>query len=237
VATYTVTTAADVVNAGDGVLSLREAVQQVNATEAADDIRFAAGLEGQTLTLTQGQLTLVDSDPESLFGRTTIDGDANDDGTRVTISGGGQSRVLEVQDGAYVGITGLAVTNGDVDSGSGAGILVGEQCSVSIEASQISNCAAGDASFDYSGGANQGGGVFVGIASYVSLNNCQINSNFSNTGGGVSIAEQGFLRVNNSYIHDNVTGSYDGASSGFTGGEASLISGLLRLPTPRSPGT
>jgi hypothetical protein len=33
-ATITVTAAADVVDAGDGVLSLREAVQQANATDA-----------------------------------------------------------------------------------------------------------------------------------------------------------------------------------------------------------
>ena len=40
-ATLTVTTAADVVNAADGVLSLREAVVQANATGAPDTIVFA----------------------------------------------------------------------------------------------------------------------------------------------------------------------------------------------------
>lgn len=72
-ATFTVTTVADVVNAGDGVLSLREAVAQANATAAADTIVFAPSLEGQTLTLTAGELTLAQD--------TTIDGDQNNDGT------------------------------------------------------------------------------------------------------------------------------------------------------------
>ena len=58
-ATFTVTTAADVVNPGDGVLSLREAAQRANATEAADTIVFANALEGRTLTLTRGQLNLT----------------------------------------------------------------------------------------------------------------------------------------------------------------------------------
>jgi len=49
-AVFTVTTAVDVVNEGDGVLSLREAVQQANATAASDTILFAGALEGQTLT-------------------------------------------------------------------------------------------------------------------------------------------------------------------------------------------
>lgn len=57
-ATFTVTTAADVVNASDGVLSLREAVTQANSTTAADTIVFAAGLETQTLVLTGGELVL-----------------------------------------------------------------------------------------------------------------------------------------------------------------------------------
>ena len=43
-ATFTVTTALDVVDAGDGRLSLREAVTQANATTTADTIAFAAGL-------------------------------------------------------------------------------------------------------------------------------------------------------------------------------------------------
>jgi hypothetical protein len=68
VATFTVTTAADVVNAGDRVLSLREAVAQANATTAADTIVFAGALEGSTLVLTGGELVVnqdlrIDGDP------------------------------------------------------------------------------------------------------------------------------------------------------------------------------
>ena len=58
-ATLTVTTASDVVDAGDGVLSLREAVAQSNATATADTINFASFIEGQTLTLTQGELQIT----------------------------------------------------------------------------------------------------------------------------------------------------------------------------------
>jgi hypothetical protein len=51
-AIFTVTTANDVVNAGDGVLSLREAVAQSNITTTVDTIQFAtATLEGEALVL------------------------------------------------------------------------------------------------------------------------------------------------------------------------------------------
>src|SRR4051794_16857552 len=42
-ATFTVTTTADVVSAGDGKLSLREAITAANATRAADTIVLGAG--------------------------------------------------------------------------------------------------------------------------------------------------------------------------------------------------
>ena len=43
-ATLVVDTTSDIVDAGDGRLSLREAVSRANATEAADTILFSRGL-------------------------------------------------------------------------------------------------------------------------------------------------------------------------------------------------
>ncbi len=85
-ATFTVTTTPDVVNASDGILSLREAVAQANATAVADTIVFAPSIEGQTLVLTGGELVLNQD--------TTIDGDQNNDGTGVTLSGGDASGII-----------------------------------------------------------------------------------------------------------------------------------------------
>jgi hypothetical protein len=56
--TLTATTAADVVDASDGRLSLREAAAQAEATVGADTIRFAAALEGARLVLTGGELAV-----------------------------------------------------------------------------------------------------------------------------------------------------------------------------------
>src|SRR4051794_35589467 len=78
-ATITVTTLNDFVG-NEGLRSLREVVGQANATPEADVIQFAPALEGQTLTLTQGELQLTQD--------VTIDGDADNNGSRVTLSGG-----------------------------------------------------------------------------------------------------------------------------------------------------
>ena len=55
----TVTTATDVIDPDDGRLSLREAVAQANATAAADRIQFATNVEGQSLKLTHGEMTVT----------------------------------------------------------------------------------------------------------------------------------------------------------------------------------
>ena len=100
--TFTVTTAADVV-ANDGELSLREAVAQANATAAADTIVFAGTVEGQTLTLSGGELVLRQD--------VTIDGDQNNDGAAVTLSGGGTQRILRTSGaGTDVSLEDLALT-------------------------------------------------------------------------------------------------------------------------------
>src|SRR3954453_8180220 len=85
--TFTVTTANDFVG-GDGFRSLREAVNSANATPEADTIVFAPALEGQTLTLTQGELQLTRD--------VTIDGEADNNGSRVMLSGGDASRILNI---------------------------------------------------------------------------------------------------------------------------------------------
>ena len=88
-ATFTVTTADDVVSGTDGKLSLREAVAQANATAAADTIVFAGVLEGGTLSLTGGELALTRD--------TVIDGDRDNDRLAITLSG---------SDGGIIGATG-----------------------------------------------------------------------------------------------------------------------------------
>ena len=72
---------------------------------AADTIGFASGLEGKTLTLTQGELVLTRD--------VTIDGDRNNDGKEVTLSGGDASRILHITGGSTdVSLRDLTLTDG-----------------------------------------------------------------------------------------------------------------------------
>src|SRR5690348_6593320 len=115
-ATFTVTTVQDVVNAGDGKLSLREAVAQANATTAADTIVFAGAVEGKALLLTQGELSLTSD--------VTIDGNQNNDASRVTLDGGGASRHFAISGGGTdANLTDLSLVSGGT-AGSGGSLVI-----------------------------------------------------------------------------------------------------------------
>lgn len=126
-ATLTVTTNTDTVNNGNGLLSLREAVAQANATAAADTIVFAASVERQTLVLTRGELAVTRD--------LTIDGDGNDNGVGVTLDGGGGSRILHVSGAATDAVLAdLTFRNGAVGgvfSDESGGAILSEPDSIS----------------------------------------------------------------------------------------------------------
>ena len=104
--TITVNTTSDVVNANDGVTSLREAIAQAGA---GDTIGFAAALDHQTISLAQGLVLSRD---------VVIDGDRNNDGL-ADITFNGQSNglafpILTVMGaGTHVVIDGVIFTGGE----------------------------------------------------------------------------------------------------------------------------
>ena len=82
---YLVTTALDVVDANDGFLSLREALNLANGNADANNIFFAASLDNSTITLTNSS-----GDLDITQGTVTIHGDIEGDGQLdITLSGGG----------------------------------------------------------------------------------------------------------------------------------------------------
>jgi hypothetical protein len=163
----TVTSAADDSTAG----TLRAAIAAANS---GDTIQFTPSLAGQTITLTQGELTITKSlDIEGLG--------ANE----LTISGNYQSRVFDVSVGnASVTLAGLTVSNGLSSTGGGiynTGTLAVNSCTVSGNAAYY---GVGD---DY-GGAIYNFGTLTINKSTISGNRAvggpAYVSGYSTTGGG-----------------------------------------------------
>ncbi|MCB1432070.1 MAG: hypothetical protein KDK75_06375, partial [Alphaproteobacteria bacterium] len=191
-ATIIVTTAGDVVDGSDGVLSLREAIAQANANADADTIVFDASLSGQTITLTGGAPILTQD--------VTIDGDVNgDDKADITISGNNASRVFLMTGASTdVDLLSLTLTNGSW-IGFGGAIYAQDISTLDIEDTTIRNSVSGS------------GGGLAASATDVTLTNSLVTGNSTNGfGGGIYVRSLSTLVVTNSTIAGNTTNYYGG---------------------------
>jgi hypothetical protein len=122
---FNVTTPLDVVDAGDGLLSLREAVQAANTSPGADNIQLPAGVYGLTLAgagedaAATGDLDITDhlSITGAGAGSTVIDGNRLD-------------RVFQVLGAKVVGFSSVTIQGGSgyvfgggINDSSGGGIF------------------------------------------------------------------------------------------------------------------
>ena len=216
-ATFTVTTVADTVDAGDGVLSLREAVRQANATAAKDTILFAPALEGRTLTLSRGELAITQD--------VALDGDRNGDGTRVTLDGDDRFCVLLVAGSGGGGVD-LETTDLDIVDGGfedmfnftfGSGITLLEGNTLTLRNCTVTGCSTYAA----------GGGLDLRAGTTTTIIDSSIVGNLSaaygedspSYGGGISITS-GTLEVIRSTIAGNRANLGGG---GILAGDAALV--------------
>ena len=105
------TTTLDVVDNVDNLTSLREAIAYANSHPGPDTITFDPSVFGKTqrtIVLTGGPLVLTDP------ATTTIVGPG---AKRLTISGGGKSRVFDIRGGS-VALSGVTITGGSANRGA-----------------------------------------------------------------------------------------------------------------------
>ena len=164
--------------------SLHWAVTQANQVAGAATISFDPTLFStpQTITLTGSQLELSNT-----TGVETILAPA----APLTISGGGLSRVFQIDQSVSASLSGLIITAGW--AGSGGGIL--DLGNLTLNSSTISNSIAG----------SNGGGLFVGNGtSSATLTDCIISGNASHGGyGGGGIYSQGTTVLTDCTINAN----------------------------------
>ena len=229
-----VTSAADVVDASDGVVTLREALASANA---GDTITFDNSLQGKTIALNSnlGQLTVnktLTIDASSLWNETTS-------APGLTISGQNATRILRIDGGENVvaEISGITFTNGYADRSSGnsfdghGGAIFNNGATLSLENCAISNSSAPDSGgglYAYDGETTlvncaltnnralldwdgYGGAVYVELGS-LSLDNCAISGNYAERdGGGVFsfLSETTFVNCN---VTNNSAGDFGGGA-------------------------
>ncbi|MGE3291549.1 MAG: choice-of-anchor Q domain-containing protein [Geminicoccaceae bacterium] len=164
---FTVTTAADSVDANDGVLSLREALTLAASEPGADQIEFAAAIQGQTLTLTMGQLSITSD--------VTINGGF--DG--VTIDAALHSRVFQVF-GKYTDATFAYLTITGGCSASSGGGLRSDNSAITVYA-----CTIADNQTSGEGFHSKGGGISAYFAPATIINSTISGNSAEYSGGSI----------------------------------------------------
>ncbi len=186
-------------NAGD----LRYCINQANADDQANTIVFDSTVfrTPQTITLSGGQLELSDTG-----GAQTITGPA----AKVTISGGGDSRVFQVDGDVTASISGLTISGGLTSTGNGGGLdndgtLTLTDCTVSGDTAgfgggvynsgtaKFTGCTiSGDTAYSpvdggygvFNGGT--GGGVYNASSANLTVTGCTFTGNSAGEDGGLS---------------------------------------------------
>jgi predicted outer membrane repeat protein len=210
-------------NMGAGT-SLREAVRYAELNPGPDTITFATGLNGQTITLSQGWTDSSDDTALRIYGDVTLDGGnqitlaiASGAKRRHILSGGGTFtlRNLTLRDGDLSGvqsggaliafgstfISNVRFTNNRASSGGALTIING--ATVQIDGSQ----------FDANTSTNEAGAIFLDGGASLTLNDSTLNGNNAGNGGAVNSA--GTFTVRRS--------TFAGNTSGFNGGALRLF--------------
>ena len=150
---------------------------------------FASGLNGQTITLTSGELLITKS--------LSITGPGE---AELTISGNHVSRVFDLEQTGknkahqfipQVSLSDMTISNGDLVQGFGGAILNNGACTLTITSSILSNNSAGI----------QGKGGAIYNVGTLAVNGCTLTGNSSgNFGAGGAIANLGTLTVSPSSL-------------------------------------
>ena len=192
-----VTTAEDVVNACDGLISLREAIAYAGTGDLGTTITFDASLKDGTIRLNGEELTIdrpVTVDASALW-------DAENDSPGLTIDGQGFSRVFHTMNGTQsdpIQLLSLTIANGNASQGAGVNNGGGSSGELVMRDCIVKNCVS----------SGVGGGLYHGSGDKGGLYNVVFENNYSGDRGG-GIFSNGQFYAENCRVVGNQS-KYDG---------------------------
>ncbi len=195
-----ITTIQDVVDANDGVTSLREALAQADLTpDTVDTISFAP----QESPVDGAWIIKLNGTELSSLGNVKIIGPGPG---KLILDGDGKSRVLNIYspgDDTPVTISGLSIVNGQLSGSSGAAI----KCAESLTLKNVVISGNSDSSVN-----TQGGGVEA-FGTKATISNSFFTGNQSGGSGGGLFLATGSITFKNSIVTGN-TAAADNHSGG-----------------------
>jgi hypothetical protein len=211
-ASFTVTNTND---SGPG--SLRQAILDANLITGADTITFDVS----------GTITLASTLP-AIDDELTIDGS----GQSIIISGDNKVRVITVNGGATLNLTGLTIANGLCNNCAGGGLYT-EDGTININHGTFSGNSA-----DCGPDCGISGGAIANRGSVLNVSNSTFAGNSASSGGGGIYSSHGSVMVSNSTFAGN-SAVYEGgaiyndlssatvSNSTFAGNSASVVGSAI----------
>jgi hypothetical protein len=161
-------------------------------------ITFAPALSGQTITLTNGQLTIATN--------LTIDGSGLPNG--VQISGNHNSRIFNINTNVALTLVGLTMVNAN-GGGADGGALYNAGNSI------LNYCT-------FTGNSTGSGGAIKNANGSLVLNECTLYGNSTLGGGGGGVVNYAALFLNGCTLTGNSAGSFGGAVYSESGAHVTL---------------
>jgi CSLREA domain-containing protein len=204
-----VNSTADTINANDGVLTLREAIDLANRTPGSQTINFDFGPGAQTITLTGGQLSIQDQLIINGTGKLTIDANK-------------RSRIFEINSNVSATLSKLSLVNGSAGSG-GAILNAGTINLVDVSLSRNNGVVGGgmvntgnayltNTTIDNNRAINGGG---INNSGYLYLSNSTFSRNSALLDGGGVYSDRGSVEIQSSTFTLNLADSdNDGLGNG-----------------------
>jgi hypothetical protein len=187
--------------------TLRDAIDDSNTSGEADTITFASALSGNTITLTDGQLT-VEASAGGLAiqgpgaGNLTISGDSSNKDRLFNINRSGNTYP--------VSIAGLTLTNGYRNGSDGGAIYTDSGTDVTVSGSVFTNNQA-------LGGSNSsagGNGGAIGAHGTLAVNGSEFHDNLANRHGGAVFVQDDTATLRNTTVTGNTAHRSGGGVAG-----------------------
>ncbi len=197
---------------GNGVTTLREAVNVANSIAGADTITFAAALSGQTIALGGTELSVTDSlsiDASSLAGGITVDGSDTSRLFNFTATTGDLS------------FNGLNFTGGAVN-GNGGAVRFDSVNTLSITNSTLH----GNKALGASGDDGDGGAIFTTLGD-INLVNSTLSGNIATDDGAGIRTISGAVTIDHSTITANTADDAGGGISRLNGAGVTIRNSIV----------
>jgi CSLREA domain-containing protein len=201
VAPIVVNTTIDKSTSGDGLCSLREAINNANARSDTTSGDCVAGTGDDTINFSvSGTITLAGSGLPAIANTLTIDGT----GQAVTVDGASSFQVFVVNTLAALNLNDLTVANGK-GTGGGGGVRVANAGALSITKSTFLDNSTSTTGF----GGGDGGAIEAGNGSAVTVTNSTFSGNTTSGVGGAISFVGGALTVANTLFSGNSASAGD----------------------------